>query len=237
MQIIDLQNLAFILFPVSIVLIIIQRWGLSIGNASYALIRMLGQLLLIGYVLEYIFAVNSAWSTLLILGIMCFFSSWIALASVKKQRKKWILYALPSILIGGGVTLATIIFLVLELEPWYEGQFTIPLAGMIFASCMNSISLAADRFLAESTTGQSYRESRNHAFKTAMIPTINGLFAVGLVSLPGMMTGQILSGISPFIAARYQIMVMLMIFVSAGLSAAVFLTAIKPKQTDESQQI
>jgi putative ABC transport system permease protein len=63
-----------------------------------------------------------------------------------------------------------------------------------------------------------------------MIPTINMLFAVGLVSLPGMMTGQILSGVSPFIAARYQIMVMCMIFASSGLSAACFLTFIRVKQ-------
>ena len=61
------------------------------------------------------------------------------------------------------------------------------------------------------------------AYHAAMIPVINSLFAVGLVSLPGMMTGQILSGVSPLIAARYQIMVMCMIFASAGISTAVFL--------------
>lgn len=65
------------------------------------------------------------------------------------------------------------------------------------------------------------------ALQSSLIPIINSLFAVGLVSLPGMMTGQILSGVSPFIAARYQIMVMCMVFGSAGISSAVFLILIK----------
>jgi putative ABC transport system permease protein len=60
-----------------------------------------------------------------------------------------------------------------------------------------------------------------------MIPVFNALLAVGIVSLPGMMTGQILSGVSPLIAARYQIMVMCMIFASAGISTAVFLALIR----------
>ena len=68
---------------------------------------------------------------------------------------------------------------------------------------------------------------RIEALKASLIPITNSLFAVGLVSLPGMMTGQILSGVSPFIAARYQIMVMCMIFASAGISAASFLALVR----------
>jgi putative ABC transport system permease protein len=69
----------------------------------------------------------------------------------------------------------------------------------------------------------NWEKARDTAFQTAMIPVVNALFAVGLVSLPGMMTGQILSGVSPLIAARYQIVVMCMIFASAGMSTAIFL--------------
>ncbi|HKJ53899.1 MAG TPA: ABC transporter permease, partial [Gammaproteobacteria bacterium] len=68
-----------------------------------------------------------------------------------------------------------------------------------------------------------FSRARNSAFQAAMIPVTNSLLAVGLVSLPGMMTGQILAGTSPLIAARYQIIVMCMIFSSAGISAALFL--------------
>ena len=94
---------------------------------------------------------------------------------------------------------------------------------MIFANAMNAVSLAAERFAAERSDGTDYATARNAAFQTALIPLINSLLAVGLVSLPGMMTGQILSGVSPLLASRYQIVVMCMIFGSSGISAACYL--------------
>jgi len=81
--------------------------------------------------------------------------------------------------------------------------------------------------LKQKSTDIPYKKARSIALQASLIPITNSLLAVGLVSLPGMMTGQILSGISPLIAARYQIMVMCMIFGSAGISAAMFLTLIK----------
>jgi len=98
---------------------------------------------------------------------------------------------------------------------------------MVFANAMNSLSLSAERFSAEMKINPDYRKARNIAFNASLIPNINSLFAVGLVSLPGMMTGQILSGVDPLIAARYQIMVMCMIFGAAGLSSAIFLMLIR----------
>ena len=93
---------------------------------------------------------------------------------------------------------------------------------MIFSHAMNAIAIAAERFERE-------RESRNliaakrASLKAALIPQINAFMAVGLVSLPGMMTGQILSGVSPLIAVRYQMVVMTMILGAGGLSAAFYL--------------
>jgi putative ABC transport system permease protein len=116
---------------------------------------------------------------------------------------------------------------VLDLEPWYQPQYMIPLAGMIFASSMNSVSIAAERLMAEKANNHPWDDMRNLALKAAMIPVVNGLFAVGLVTLPGTMTGQILSGVDPLIAARYQIMVMCMLFGAAGLSTALYLTLIR----------
>ena len=109
----------------------------------------------------------------------------------------------------------------------------VPLAGMVFANAMTSISLAGERLYAEIGHGAEWEEARVTAFQAAMIPVINALFAVGLVSLPGMMTGQILSGVSPLIAARYQIMVMCMIFSSAGISTAIFLSLVRHRLTTE----
>ena len=226
-QTIPFTQLVFSFIPVLVVIYIIFRWGLNYSNALYALTRMLIQLLLIGYVLAFIFASNSVWIISGILIIMVIFSSWIALNNQPLDRKFLFKYSLLAILIGAGITLSFIILGVLDLQPWYSASYLIPLAGMIFANSMNSVSLSAERLNAEIDSGQSYQVARNIAFNASLIPIINSLFAVGLVSLPGMMTGQILSGVSPFIAARYQIMVMCMIFGSAGISSACFLTFAK----------
>ena len=184
--------------------------------------------MVIGYFLGYIFEANSAWVVLAVVTVMVFASSWIALRT--SRIKPTVLYKKPlySIILGGGITFLLITQTVLDLSPWYSPRYVIPLAGMIFASSMNSVSLAVERLTAEIERNVDYQQARNTALRTSLIPITNSLFAVGLVSLPGMMTGQILSGISPLVAARYQIMVMCMIFGSAGISSALFLKLVKP---------
>jgi len=190
----------------------------------YALGRMLLQLLLIGYALAWIFGARDGVLILLVLAIMLLASSWIALGTVKAHRRVLLLSSIGAITIGGGLTLVLVTQVVLQMEPWYLPRYMIPLAGMVFANAMTAVSLAAERLYAELEHTSDWEKARLIAYQAAMIPVINSLFAVGLVSIPGMMTGQILSGVSPLIAARYQIMVMCMIFSSAGISTAVFLT-------------
>jgi putative ABC transport system permease protein len=218
-----LWQLALAFVPVAITLVILFRWSFGIGNALYALGRMLVQLLLIGYVLAWIFGAHDGWLILLVLAIMLLASSWIALGTVKQQRWQLLLASLLAITLGGGLTLVLITQLVLQMEPWYLPRYMIPLAGMVFANAMTAVSLAAERLFAELGHGVAWEKARLTAYQAAMIPVINSLFAVGLVSLPGMMTGQILSGVSPLVAARYQIMVMCMIFAASGISTAIFL--------------
>ncbi len=218
-----LSQLALAFIPVAITLVILVRWSFSSGSVLYALSRMLVQLMLIGYVLAWIFGAHNGLLILLVLAIMLVASSWIAMGTVREHRWALLGASLASITIGGGITLALITQVVLQLDPWYMPRYMIPLAGMVFANGMTAVSLAAERLYAELGHGLGWAEARVTAYHAAMIPVINSLFAVGLVSLPGMMTGQILSGVSPLIAARYQIMVMCMIFASAGISTAVFL--------------
>ena len=227
-QTIPFINLAISFIPAMIVIGILFKWSLNASNGLYAMARMLIQLLIIGYFLTYIFETKHAWIIILVLAVMVFASSWIALGTIRKKRKLLYKHAFLSILLGGGYTLLLVTQGVLALEPWYLPQFMIPLAGMIFANSMNSVSLAVERLNAEINKGVPYAEARNIALQASLIPIINSLFAVGLVSLPGMMTGQILSGVSPLIAIRYQIMVMCMIFGSSGISTACFLVMIKP---------
>lgn len=219
----SLAQLSLAFVPVIITLVILVRWAFAVKKAMYALGRMLLQLLLIGYVLAWIFGAGNGWLILLVLAIMLSASSWIALDSVSERRMELLASSFAAIVVGGGLTLALVTQLTLQLEPWYLPRYMIPLAGMVFANAMTAVSLAGERLFAEFSYGHEWPEARLAACEAAMIPVINSLLAVGLVSLPGMMTGQILSGVSPLIAARYQIMVMCMIFASAGISTAVFL--------------
>jgi len=225
----SLPQLALAFVPVVITLVVLFRWAFSIGKALHALSRMLVQLMLIGYVLAWIFGARSGWLILLVLAIMLLASSWIATGTVKEHRLQLLWASLAAITVGGGLTLAMMSQLVLRMEPWYLPRYMIPLAGMAFANAMTAVSLAAERLFAEMEHGLTWEKARFTAYQAAMIPVINSLFAVGLVSLPGMMTGQILSGVSPLIAARYQIMVMCMIFAASGLSTAIFLVLCKQR--------
>lgn len=227
---IPLDNLAFSLIPVLVVILILLKWKLKTAHSIYAMGRMLVQLLGIGYFLNTIFASDSAQITLLILVIMLLFASWISLGTVKERRFQLFIRTTLALAVASGFTLAVVAVAVLELTPWYQPHYIIPLGGMVLANSMTSISLSAERYYSEIKNGTDIVEARNIAFNAALIPTINTLFAVGLVALPGMMTGQILSGVSPFIAARYQIMVMCMLFASSGIAAACFLTLIIKKQ-------
>ena len=228
---ISVPRLALAFVPVVVVLILMWHWGQGYSRGLQAIARMLLQLTLIGYVLIYIFQTDSGLVIAGVLAVMLLAASWIALNTVDLPRRPLFFASLVSVFLGGGTTLALITQGVLRLEPWYQPSYMIPLAGMIFAASMTNISLALERLHAELKNGVEFQQARSTAFRTSMIPVINSCFAVGLISLPGMMTGQILSGISPLIAARYQIMVMCMIFGAAGLSTVCFLVMIRSNKS------
>ena len=227
MQTIPIVNLLVMLLPIGLVGVYYALWLGRRFEVGYATLRMIAQLLLVGYILTYIFEQRSLWLITGILILMIVVSSAIALRSLDSRGWRSYGQILVSILIGGSINLGLVVFVVLQPDPWYEARVLIPLAGMIFANGMNAVSLAAERYEKEVKDGNEHSDARGHAFRAAMIPQVNSFLAVGLVSLPGMMTGQILSGIEPMIAVRYQIMVMCMIFGAAGLSTVCFLTMIR----------
>jgi len=222
--VIGLPQLALALLPLLPVAWYFYRWQLGAGRIGYALLRMVAQLLLIGYLLNYLFAIDQPWWLLLVLAVMLAASGWIALGVLEGPRRPLLGAALLAIGVSGALNLLLALQGVLQLDPWYQPRYLIPLAGMLFSNAMNSVSLAAERMQAETGAGKAYGLARRNAFRAAMIPSVNMLLAVGLVSLPGMMTGQILSGVEPLIAARYQILVMCMLLGASGLSVVLFLT-------------
>ena len=229
---IPIESLLLGFVPVLLLIGIMRAWGLNALQAMYANVRMLVQLLLIGYVLTYIFETDEPALVVLVVVFMIAMSSWIALRPLTDRGIKP--YSIVTIAIGvsGLGVLILITQIILELPRWFEPRFVVPLAGMIFANSMNTISLAGERFHAERGRGEDYLSARRLAMEAAMIPQVNALLAVGLVSLPGMMTGQILSGVEPLTAARYQIMVMCMIFSTAGLAAVLYMALKKNSATD-----
>jgi putative ABC transport system permease protein len=184
-------------------------------------------LLLVGYGLVFIFESDASWVVLVVLLMMVSVSSWIALRTVPGRRRGLYWRACAAIAVGGGISFVLVTQFVLDLTPWYYARYAIPLAGMIFANAMTSVSLAAERIFAELDRGAGYDQARRTALGAALIPITNAMLAVGLVSLPGMMTGQILSGVDPLLAVRYQIMVMCMVYAASGLAAVGFLVAIR----------
>ena len=221
--IIPIVNLLIGFAPVAVLLAIMHAWSLNPWQAIYANLRMLAQLLLIGYVLTLIFEAEEPWFVVAVVAFMIAMSAWIALRPLSDRG----VMPYATVLVGLGVTGVAVLVLVtqviLDLPKWYEPRFVVPLAGMVFANSMNTISIAGERYQTERGRGVEYPAARQAAMTAALIPQVNTLLAVGLVALPGMMTGQVLSGVDPLVAARYQIMVMCMIFSTAGLAAALYL--------------
>jgi len=222
-QAIPLAQLAFTFVPVALVIYTVFRWTGDARGTLVAFARMLVQLLAVGYLLAFVFALEHALPVIAVLAIMLCVASTIVLRPLRDKNTRIYLHVLASLLIGGCTILPLVTIAVLRVEPWYLPRVTIPLAGMIFANAMTTVTLCAERFEAERSGGLAYEAARRIAFRAALIPLTNALLAVGVVSLPGMMTGQILSGVSPLVAARYQIMVMCMTFSAGGIAAAAYL--------------
>lgn len=222
-QAIPLVNLVFAFIPALVVVVIMLRWSLKGWHAMYAMARMVLQLLLIGFFLLYIFASEHAAAVIIIIAVMLFISSWIALGPISSKRPGMYTKVLCAMAIACITTLLLVIMGVLQLEPWFLPRYVIPIAGMLFANAMNTVSLAAERYESELSIGKNTTEARAIALQTSLIPQINTMLAVGLVSLPGMMTGQILSGVSPLIAVRYQVMILCAVFGASGIAAACYL--------------
>jgi len=228
--------LASALVLVAIALSAWQRLGLA-KSLVIGAIRAVIQLTLIGYVLVWLFNTDRWY---FVLGVLLLMTLTATLAATARQRggaqahSRLRPICFVSILIGSGLTLAYVGALVVDVTPWYDPRYLIPLFGMIVGNAMNGAALAAERLQSEMEAGraqieaylalgatpqQASAEPARRATVAAMIPTINALAVVGVVSLPGMMTGQILAGSPPTLAVRYQVVVMFMLTAATALTA------------------
>ena len=157
---IPVLNLSLAFIPVMVVVAILYRWSLKSRTAIYAVMRMLTQLILIGYALSYIFAIENPAIVILVLIVMLIASTFISYRAVTENTPATFFTFFVSIAAGGITTLLFMTGIVLELEPWFLPQYLIPLAGMTIANCMNTVSLAAERLESELKINSSYDDVR-----------------------------------------------------------------------------
>jgi putative ABC transport system permease protein len=226
-------TLAFALVLVAIALSSWQRLGLVRGFVVGA-VRAVVQLVAVGYVLAFLFTTRRWYLVVLALVIMLLAATKTAIDRQRSTRGSLFRITGAAMLAGTGLTLAYVDAVVLRLHPWYDPQYVIPLFGMIVGNAMNGAALAAERLTSEmelrrgeveaylalgASSGRASAEPVRRALVAALIPAVNGLMVVGLVALPGMMTGQILAGSSPTLAVRYQIMVAFMLAGAVAITA------------------
>jgi len=199
-----------------------------------AALRTTIQLGLLGLILERVFALSNPWLVVLLLVLMTVFAAREAVGRSSRRYRgilidAWLTMAASCFVVGGIVTQV-----VVGVKPWYDPQYVIPLLGMILGNSLTGISLCLDRFMDHLETRAAEVELRvafgatrsealsaplRDAVRTGMIPIINSMAAAGIVSLPGMMTGQILAGSPPLQAVAYQIVVMFMIAAAVASGA------------------
>lgn len=205
-----------------------------------AALRMSIQLSLMGYVLMYVFEHPAWWLSLLVVSGMEAIAIYNAMKRVKlPMSPKLKQVVCLSMFSGYAATIAFFISVVLSPSPWYKPQYFIPVSSMIMGNSMTGIALGANSLtrsfveqrarienslMLGATMGQASREAVTNAFDSAILPTMNNMLTMGLVNLPGMMSGQLLSGIFPMTAIKYQIALMLAITGCTGIAIAMFVT-------------
>jgi len=221
------------------VLVAISAWqalGLE-RDLIVGTVRTIVQLYLVGIILESVFATGRWYWVVLVLIGMTGVATQAAVSRLKKPIPGRYEIATVAIGVSTAVTLAWVIGVVVRVHPWYEPQYVIPIAGMILGNAMTSAALAGDRLQSDLRArtdeieamlalgfsgGDAVRPMVRAAVRAAMIPTVSGMMTVGLVQLPGMMTGQILAGAAPLVAIKYQIVVVFMLAVATSVASLLF---------------
>jgi putative ABC transport system permease protein len=235
-----LQNLS--LWDVAIAaLLIVVNGAVSVAlkldlerKLAWAAVRTVVQLLAIGYVLGWVFRFDRWFVVLPLMVVMTLIAGFAGAQRGARtydgQRR-----------ISSWLVAAVGLFVVIRIHPWYEPQYAIPILGMILGNTLTGVSLGIERMTEEltarrdrvdmalalgATRWEAAQGPARQAVRAGMIPTLNQMAVVGVVSLPGMMTGQVLAGQSPLQAVRYQIVIMFLVAASSALGTvgAVLLT-------------
>ena len=197
-------------------------------------VRTFVQLLILGYILKFIFNLDSGWLVIGVFAFMILFAAWEIRARVRERQISFFFPLLISMTVSYFLVAYLVTAVMVGVKPWWKPQYFIPLGGMIIGNSMNAIAIALERLMGDLRErrdevemklclGANYKEASQdimrNAMRSGMIPSINSLMGVGIVFIPGMMTGQILAGADPLVAIRYQIVVMVMLVASTAIGS------------------
>ncbi|MBF2001341.1 MAG: iron export ABC transporter permease subunit FetB [Synechococcales cyanobacterium M58_A2018_015] len=239
----DLVDLGFALglMLLTIALSAWQRLGLA-WNLTLATGRTIAQLLVVGYGLEFVFAVRNPWMVIAVVVLMVGIAAAVTRNRISRKVPQLLPLAGGVVLISTVLTLTYVNLLVLRPQPWFEPQYLIPLAGVLIGNAMNAATVAGERFVSVLNTSQLDIEThlslgatpqqateliRRDAIKAGLMPTINSMMVVGIVTLPGMISGQILGGVNPLNAALYQLLIMFMLAFATLVTTALLIAGIQ----------
>ncbi len=234
---------------------VIGSWRLQLGlerDLLWGAVRAFVQLGLVGYVLVFLIRDGHWYWVLAALVVMLAVAVHTASGRVTELAygKGWVFTV--AIVSGSLVVLLYVTGLVLRVTPWYDPRYLLPLAGMIVGNAMTAATLAVGRYAGDlrrrrqevesalalgATAMQAVHPVRRDALRTAIIPSVNAMLVVGIVSLPGMMTGQIIAGQHPTQAALYQVMVMYMITAAATFTSILAVVAAVRQTFTPAQQL
>jgi putative ABC transport system permease protein len=225
------------LIAVAVVLSRRSRLGLE-RDLLWGAVRGAAQLIAIGYVLRLHFNHERPAWVLLLLGVMLIAAGATAARRVEHGPSRGVLFprAIAAIGLGTVVAVVPVFAGVVPLHPWYEARYLVPISGMMLSNAMNVVAQVFERIFASArveadqieallslggTPRQALGRQVRATLRAALLPTINGLLTVGLVALPGMMTGQIVSGTAPEQAVRYQIVILYQLVAVAAVAGLV----------------
>ncbi len=226
--------IALILVAVAIGVSATRRLGLG-RTIVWAAFRTSVQLVAVGYVVHVLFALDHPLPVLGILVVMLLVAGWTATARQPLARLPLYPLTIGSLAVGAGFTIFMVVIVIVGARPWYDPRYLVPLGGMILGNAMNAAALGLERLERElrqgrkrvdailalgGTPGQASTEAERQAVRAALTPTLNSMMVVGLVQMPGIMTGQILAGADPLQAVRYQALVMFMLLSANSITAA-----------------
>jgi putative ABC transport system permease protein len=218
-----------------------------------AAVRAIVQLLLVGVVLTTVFALSSPWLVALVTAVMlCTASFEIQSRQERRLRGLWRIGLGGSTMLLATLVVGALALAMVRPHPFYDPHVAIPLIGLLLGSIMNGVSISLNAFnvgivrerpaieaqlALGATRAQALKPLQRNALRSGMIPVVNQMSAAGIITLPGMMSGQILAGMDPLAAAKYQILVLLLLSAGAGFGAFATVAAATWRVTDDRHRL